>query len=252
MMETSTPKTRRRRAGERGLLRAGLQGVMLAGCVLILSGRVINPANAQMMLYENRLPDGFAYVRFVNTLSDALTVKPDGFGDPVTLGTDGATRISPYYTVEKVAGRSLAVDLSAAKAAGHTVFDLKPGGFNTVLIGMEGTAAVTKVVTDQAEVNQTRARLAFYNAVPDCATAGLQLDPGGSSVFSGVAPGSMRGRSVNPAASAHVRAGCGAGRVATVNLGQLSAGGQYSVWLMAPAGTPVAFVSENTIAPYLR
>lgn len=209
-------------------------------------------AAAQTMLYENRLPDGFAYVRFVNTLSDAVTVKPAGFGDAVTLGKGEADRVSAYYTVEKVTGRKLEVDL-ADGAVGHAAFELKPAVFHTILIGREGAGGTAKVVADQSEINQNRARLAFYNAVPGCASAALQAEPGNSSVFNGIAPGTMRGRSVNPSPDVHVKASCGASvSSASLDLGRLEAGGQYSIWLMAPAGTPIAFRSDNMIAPYLR
>lgn len=228
---------------------AATRALMFAAATLVGAPLAGSGAQAQMLLYENRLPDGFAYVRFANTLPDALTVKPDGFADNVTLGTEGGTRVSAYYTVEKVAGRDLALDLKAKDTPSHATFQLKPGAFHTVLLGWDGKA---QVVTDQAEINQTRARLAFYNAEPDCTAAGLQLEPSGSAVFSAVAPGSMRGRSVNPIAKAKVKAGCGTKSSVPIDLGELSAGGQYSIWLMAPAGTPVAFMSENTMAPYLR
>lgn len=224
-------------------------GAAVLGLAALLAGLGGSAAQAQMLLYENRLPDGFAYVRFANTTPDALTVKPDGFADTVALGTDGGARVSPYYTVEKVAGRTLALDLTAKGVSGHAAFQIKPGAFHTVLLGPGGKA---QVVTDEAEINQSRARLAFYNAEPDCGAAGLQLEPSGTSVFSAVAAGSMKGRSVNPIAKAHVKAGCGMGRTVPLDLGELSAGGQYSIWLMAPAGAPVAFMSENAIAPYLR
>ena len=215
-------------------------------------GSSAGPAAAQVMLYENRIPDGFAYVRFANTLSDAVTVKPAGFGDVVTLGKGEADRVSAYYTVEKVAGRKLEVDL-ADGAVGRAAFELKPAAFHTVLIGREGTGGTAKVVADQSEINQNRARLAFYNAVPGCASAALQAEPGNASVFNGIAPGTMRGRSVNPSPDVHVKASCGSGASSTsLDLGRLEAGGQYSVWLMAPAGAPIAFRSENMIAPYLR
>lgn len=245
----SPGRSTQQRRGRGPRLRSALA---LAAAVLAVPCLLAGPAAAQMMLYENHLPDGYAYVRFVNTLPDAVTIKPAGFADPVTLGADGASRVSSYFTVEKVAGRSLAVDLGAASASSHASFELKPGAFHTVLIAKDGSTATAKVVTDQAEINQTRARLAFYNAVPDCTAAALQLEPGGSSIFKSVKSGSMRGRSVNPAANAHVKAGCGTTRSASLDLGQLSAGGQYSVWYMAPAGTPVAFMSENAIAPYMR
>lgn len=233
-------------------LRPASRALVLAACAMTALPVLAPPARAQVLLYENRLPDGYAYVRFANATADALTVKPNGFADPVALGTDGAARVSSYYTVENVAGRSLAVDLTGAGATTHAAFEVKPGSYNTVLIGRDGATTAAKVVADQAEINQTRARLAFYNAVADCPAAGLQLEPAGTTVLSGVAPHAMRGRSVNPAAKARVRAACGATRATPLDLGQLSAGGQYSIWYMAPAGTPVAFVSENAIAPYLR
>lgn len=228
------------------------RALLLACGATIASVALVAPVRAQVLLYENRLPDGFAYVRFANTLPEALTIKPAGFADTVTLGNEGASRVSPYYTVEKVAGRALSIDLTTGGTSGHAVFELKPAVFHTVLIGRDDKGTDAKVVADQSEINQTRARLAFYNAVPDCTAAGLQLDPGGSAVFSGIAPGSMRGRSVNPAAKARVKAACGASRSTSLDLGRLDAGGQYSIWLMAPSGPTVAFMSENTIAPYLR
>ena len=216
-------------------------------------GPLNGPAAAQMMLYENRLPDGFAYVRFVNTLPEAVTVKPVGFGDPVALGKGESDRVSAYYTVEKVTGRRLEIDLTGTGTTGHATFELKPAAFHTILIGREPNGASAKVVTDQAEMNQNRARLAFYNAVPGCVSATLQTASGGPSVFTGIASGAMRGRSVNPSSDVRLKAACGANPVAaSLNVGRLEAGGQYSIWLMAPSGTPVAFLSENAIAPYLR
>ena len=248
-MTSTDPRTPRLAPRARLSRRAVLGG---GGGLLLLAALAPLPAVAQIMLYENRLPDGYAYVRFANTLADALVVKPQGFADTLNLGTDGAARVSFYHIVEGVAGKTLVVDLAAGGISGVAKFELKPGAFHTVLIGKEGAALAARVVPDQAEINQTRARLAFYNAVPDCPAAGLQLDPGGQSVFSGVGPNSMRGRSVNPAANPHVRASCGTTRIAPLDLGSLDAGGQYSVWMMAPAGAPVSFMSKNTIAPYLR
>lgn len=219
------------------------------GAGVLLAAALCGPARAQTMLYPDRLPDGYAYVRFVNTGAEPVTVRPAGFGEAMTLGTDGAARVSSYRVVEGVAGRELEAQVSAGGRSGRGAFAVEPGSFDTVLVGPDMALAA---VRDEAEVSQTRARLAFYNAAPGCAAATLQLDPGGRTVFAGVGPSAMRGRAVNPAEKVRLRAACSTGQSAALDLGEIGAGGQYSVWLMAPAGKATAFMSVNAIAPYLR
>ena len=219
------------------------------GAGALLASALCGPARAQTMLYPDRLPDGYAYVRFVNTGAQPVTVHPVGFGEAMSLGTEGAARVSAYRVVEGVAGRKLEAQVSAGGRDGRGAFAVEPGSFDTVLVGPDMGLAAVK---DEAEVSQTRARLAFYNAAPDCTAAILQLDPGGRTVFAGVGPSTMRGRAVNPAAKVRLRATCLAGQAAPLDVADLDAGGQYSVWLMAPAGKATAFMSVNAIAPYLR
>lgn len=202
-----------------------------------------------MMLYEDRLPDGFAYVRFANATASSIALKPVGFADPLTLGASGADRVSAYYVVEKVAKRKLSVRLDSA---GQIDFELKPGAFQTVLIEKSGGSTNGEVVTDQMELSQTKARLSFYNGMPSCKDAALYLEPKGQAIFENVGPNAVRGRAVNPVANPKVQARCGPGQLASLDLGPLDAGGQYSVWLIDSSGTPTAFVSKNKIAPYLR
>ncbi|BAR47364.1 hypothetical protein [Methylobacterium ajmalii] len=238
-----------RSAPPRGNL-PGLRDALLAallGLPVLVAGTP--RAGAQVMLYEDRLPDGYAYVRFANASPDRLDLKPVGFADPMSLGTTGQERVSPYYIVEGVAGRRVEVKVEGAKPL---EIELKPAGIHTVLIDKADGRLGTKVVLDQSELSQTKARLAFYNAMPSCAAAGLYLEPKGQPVLVDVGPNIMRGRSVNPAPNPRMRAACGTTRVAELDLGPLDAGGQYSVWLIAPGGTPNAFLSKNRIAPYLR
>ncbi|QGM45463.1 ABC transporter permease [Methylocystis heyeri] len=216
--------------------------------VLVMLALSATTASAQMSLYE-RLPAGFAFVRFASALPGDVIVKPESITEPMTLTTEGAGRISAYYGVEDVVDRTFFVELGG-KA--RTSFALTPGVFQTVLLERSGGGLAARVVIDQAELSQNKARLAFYNAVPDCAGANLQIEPDGQAIFLNVGPNLMRGRSVNPAPNARVIASCGSAQMVALNLGPLDAGGQYSVWLMAPEGAPIAFISKNTIAPYLR
>ena len=62
----------------------------------------------------------------------------------------------------------------------------------------------------------------------------------------------MKVRSVNAVASQRVRAECDGRKAAPLDLGRLDAGGLYSVWLVAPGGTPETFLARDLIAPYRR
>ncbi|WP_426957411.1 ABC transporter permease [Muricoccus radiodurans] len=220
-----------------------LRAAML-GAALLLGG-VAGPASAQPMLYEQRLPEGFAFIRIANALPEGATIRPD-FRDPVTLGGNGAERVSPYYVAEDVANRPVKFQVTIGGTTTEVQTTVKGGGLNTVILQRRGNELVATSVEDQQEYNQTRARLTFYNAVAGCDGGALALDPSGQSVFSGVGPMQGRTRSVAPAAAV-VRPSCGNQRAANLDLGRLQAGGLYSVWLMAPQGQPTAFLVRDTI-----
>ena len=203
-------------------------------------------AQAQMVLYDPLPPAGSAYVRLVNGLPGAVRAEPD-FAPAVTLSADHAHRVEPYRVVENAAGRKLGL----AVAGAHLELQVKPGSFNSVVITRQGGAVTALAIEERSEFNQARARLSFDNAIAGCADGKLDLAPGGQNVFADVAAGQSRMRNVNPV-EASVRASCGGKAPILVALGALEAGGQYSVWLMAPSGSPEAFVVRDTTAPYRR
>lgn len=206
------------------------------------------PARAQQVLYDPVPPRGSAYVRFVNTTGTELALAPQ-FAPASRLGIQGAERVSPYGAVERVAGRALVLEVTAAGKASRLEFTAAPDSFLTVLLqpGADG-AVVAQPVPDQPEFNQLRARLSFYNATA-CAEASLALEPGGAAVFQGVPARQVRTRSVNPV-TAQLRAACGAEAAPPFALEGLEAGGMYSIWLMQPGGQPLAFVSRDTTRRY--
>ncbi|SHI90266.1 hypothetical protein SAMN02745194_01322 [Roseomonas rosea] len=227
------------------LLRSQLLQIGFVASLALAAGS--GAAIAQPMLYEQRLPEGFAFVRIANGLPDSAVVRPD-FGDAVTLGEGGADRVSPYYVAEDVARRPVKFQVTLGGATSEVQAPVAGGGLNTILLQREGDRVVATSITDKADYNQTRARVTFYNAVPGCAGGALALDPSGQSVFSGIAPNTGSTRSLNPT-QAVVRASCATQRAAPLDLGRLQPGGLYSVWLMAPAGQPVSFIVHDRIAP---
>ncbi len=208
------------------------------------------PATAQEALYGVQPPAGSAYVRFANATAAPVQLSSPALPDQA-LGTADAARVTPYVVVEQVATHTLPVTLHSA---GHTVsaeLSLRPDAFATVLLRPAADGGVTAtVVSDGAEFNQARARVSFYNATASCEGATLALVPAGTAVFTAVAPGAGRSRSVNPV-TAQIRATCGGGAAPDLQLTGMEVGGSYSIWLMQAAATQ-AFVSRDTTAAYKR
>lgn len=207
-------------------------------------------AAAQQVLYQPLPPAGSAYLRIVNATAEPLAIRPAVIGN-ATLGTDAASRVSAYTVQEAVAERAVEVTLSAGAATGRASLRLEAGSFNTLIVVAEGSALRAMPVVDEATFNQTRARLSFYNATAACAAGGLALDPQGQSVFADMAPGTGRMRSVNPV-TANVRVSCAETRGAPFALSGMEAGGQYSIWLIAPRGQPLGFMTRDQTAPWRR
>ncbi len=204
------------------------------------------PAQSQApLLYEQRLPDGTAFIRFINTLPGAVAVKAD-FTPAFTQGAGDADRVGPYVPAEKAAGREITLDITVDGKASQSKVTFKEG-YNTVVLAQVDGKVVATVLPDGLEFNQLRARLAFYNVIPACADGSLTIQGSNQAVFTGVAPNTTKSRSVNPTA-ASVRAACGGKQAPVQDLGKLEAGGQYSVWLMAPSGTPVTLLARDRIA----
>jgi hypothetical protein len=215
-------------------MRAALLGLAL------LAG----PAAAQQVLYEPPPPPGAAQVRFVNAAAAPVTLRPS-FGAAVTLGTAPAERIGRYTVVPAVAGKSFTLSIGAQQLP----LTLPPNSQVTVVLVPDAAGLRAQAITDEVEFNQTRARLRFYNATPDCAGASLAVQPAGTRVFGEVAPGEARMRAVNPV-TAEVQAGCATGQAPVVPLRNLEVGAGYSIWLMAPGGALTAFITADGNKPY--
>ena len=203
-------------------------------------------AKAQILLYAQRLPEGTVYIRLASALPEAASVQTD-FAGKVDLGADGATRISPYFVAGNAGGKTVSLQVNEGGKTATATFEPKSGTFITVVLHPKGDAVTASIVADKPEYNQLKARLTFYNATNDC-PAGSLAEQVGRPVFSNVPPDGVQARSINPVA-ATVTAACGGGKAPPLPLGQLEAGGLYSVWMMHPAGQLTTFVAHDTIAP---
>lgn len=204
------------------------------------------PASAQIALYAQRLPAGSVYMRLVNALPGAISIQTD-FAGKVELGTEGGARVSSYFVSTTLGDKTVTLQVDEAGKAATASFQPKSGSFVTVVLHRVGDKVTTSVITDKPEYNQLRARLAFYNATPDCA-GGMLTEASGRAIFTAIAPDAATARGINPV-SAKVVAGCASGKAPVLDLGQMDAGGLYTVWMMKPAGTLMSFVAHDTIAP---
>ncbi len=222
---------------------------MRHGWMALLTLLAAMPAAGQEALYGAQPPPGSAFVRFVNATATSVDVRPS-FAASSTLGTAGPSRVSAYAVVDRVAGKTLSLEVRAAGQSAQTTLSVAPDSFDTVLVRNDASGTLSAaVVKDGSEFNQARARLSFYNATPDCPSASLALLPAGTAVFSDVAAGAVRTRTVNPV-KALVRASCTGHTADDVMLENMEVGGSYSVWLMLPDGHPATFVTRDTTLPY--
>jgi len=228
----------------RALLKA-LGGAVLG--VLLLGAH--SEALAQAQVYDPVPPRGSAYLRIFNGLEAELQVRPD-FLPAQRLGISPEQRVMPFTVVENVANRQLRVELQEGARRGTAALRVEAGSFVTLVVhrAADGGLAATPI-TDVPDFNRARARLAFYNAMPDCPAATLALLPSGPAVFDGVASLTTRARSVNPVA-AETRASCGERAAAAVPLQGMEAGGMYSLWLIGGPRGPNAFLTRDVTAVF--
>ncbi|MBO1075918.1 ABC transporter permease [Roseomonas marmotae] len=219
--------------------------MVLAACML--GGLMAQPALAQApMLYEQRLPDDLAFIRIINALPGSADITSDimpGF----TVGDGEADRIGPYVPAEKATGQETRFRITEGGEELSSAITFEKGYNTLILLRQEGKLTAMNL-PDSLEFNQLRARLAFYNLIPGCGDGALTLEGSNQAIFTGVAPYTTKARSVNPAA-ASLRASCQGQQAPVRDLGRLEAGGQYSIWLMAPQGQPITVLARDRIAP---
>lgn len=219
-----------------------------AATLLLLSGAG-RPVLAQGQVYDPAPPRGSAYVRIVNGVEGEVQARPD-FLPQQRLGTAVTDRVMAYTVVENVANRQLRVEFQEGQRRGQASFRVEPGSFTTLLVhrGADGALAAA-IITDTADFNRARAKIAFYNGLADCPAAALALLPSGPAIFDGVSALQTRARSVNPV-NAQVQASCGPRQTAPIDLAGLEAGGMYSIWLIGGGGNVGAFLTRDTTARY--
>ncbi len=226
-----------------------MRAVLTGAILCVLGGIFAGAPHAQEALYGKQPPHGSAFVRFANTTPGAAMVSTD-FQADLHLGLAPGERVSPYAVVEKAADRSLTITVKEGGHEGRLTYKAPADGYVTIVVEQDSGGNVVFVpIVDQADFNQTRARLAFYNAASGCASATLALDPSGPAVFQNVASGTTKSRTVNPV-QATVRAACADSPGPTLALGGMELGASYSIWLIRPGADAMLFLTPDVSARY--
>lgn len=186
---------------------------------------------ALSQLYAARPPAGSSFVRVVNPTDQALLVQVAG---------GPAQRIGPQAPATSYAivagGRPFAVQVGGRKAA---TLEVRPDSFGTYVLRRDGAGHAFTAIDDTGDVpDALKAELRFYNLVPGCAKAQLQLAPAGTAVVRDVAPMAAGARSVNPV-QAQLAAACGSAASPAQALPALQAGDHLSLFMTGTADKPV-------------
>lgn len=201
----------------------------------VFSFGTVTPGQAQegalSQLYAARPPAGSSFVRVVNPTAETLLVQVAG---------GPAQRIGPQAPATSYAivagGKPFVVQVGGKKAA---TLDVKPDSFGTWVLRREGSGHAFTAIDDTGDVpDALKAELRFYNLVPGCAKAQLQIAPAGTPVVRDVAPMSAGARSVNPV-QAQLAAACGSATSAAQALPALQAGDHLSLFMTGSADKPV-------------
>lgn len=200
----------------------------LPGAVLALLAAGGPAAAEEGRLYDTGPSVISGYVRFVNGGTDPVAISAGA--DTVTLGTADGERIGRFQAVPARQALTAGIRMGDREAA--VTVTVLPDEFVTIA-ALDGAA--TLLLRDQpGDFNALKATIGFFNADPACADGAMIAGAKKTVVFSAVVPGGVARRSVNPVA-ATVEARCGeAAAGSPLELGQLGAGGRYSV-IVIPA-----------------
>ncbi|MGQ3671397.1 alginate O-acetyltransferase AlgF [Xanthobacter sp. TB0136] len=215
---------------------------LAAACTLPAAMAQADGALAQ--LYAPRPPAGSSFVRLVNPLGKAVSVKI-GEGKVQELG--GASLASPYAIIKGATPFTVTVD-----GVTSAPLEVKPDSFTTLVPQLRDGALTFQHLDDSSDAqNALKAELRFYNLAAECPQGELQIVPSGQGLFTAVAPNEVKSRAINPV-QAELRATCGAAFSTALALPRLEPGDHYSLFLTGTASAPQLHGQVSATEAYQR
>lgn len=202
-----------------------------------------NALAAEIPLYPTGPSEDAAFLRFFNAGSAELRLSA---ANGARLGLEPG-KASNFLTVP--AGKPIKGKLALGGQQQALDVSVEPGEFATVAGIPEGKALRLVTVREQPDdFNALKASLAFYSLDASCAQAGLRVAGGKVDIFKDVAHGSAQRRLINPLKLAVQLTCAGAPQGEALDLGQLTAGQRYTVFLAPGAKGAQLFQAQDTLA----
>lgn len=218
--------------------------VGLGAFVALLSS--VSALAADIPLYPTGPAEDSAFLRFVNASDSALQLVADG--SQASLKLEGVHAISDYLSVP--VSTPIKGTLSRDGKQSALAINVPPGEFATVVALPDNTQGLRQLVVREQpdDFNGLKASLAFINADAGCADARLRPAGRNADLFKDVAEGTLQRRSINPV-SLSVQLVCANTNVGPpLDLGELKAGGRYSVLLLPSATGPRLLPATDTLS----
>jgi hypothetical protein len=215
--------------------------------VLALAAAASAAVAAEGRLYPSGPPNGVAYLRFVNLAPQEVSVISPAA--KIAIPADVEHRVREFDPVPpnnkltgtvQLGGDSKPIDLT-----------LKPNEFVTVAIsaGTDGLA-LTVFREVPSDFNAMKSSLGLFNLDKNCSDAALVAGDQHQSVVSGVAPGAVGRRMVNPV-NVELAAACGdPAQAVPAKLGALVAGDRYSIFVTPSASGRQVVAQRDEQAPF--
>ncbi len=220
---------------------------LLAGFVIAAALAAASAAlAAEGRLYPSGPPNGVAYLRFVNLAPQPVTVISPAA--KIAIPADDAHRIREFDPVPPNSKLTGSVQLgSETKPIDLT---LQPNEFVTVAASAGPDGLVLTVFREvPADFNALKTSLGLFNLDRNCSDAALVAGDNHQSVVSGVAPGAVGRRMVNPV-NVELGAACGdPAQAVPTKLGVLVAGDRYSIFVTASAAGRQVVAQRDEQAP---
>jgi hypothetical protein len=185
-------------------------------------------ALAEPQLYETGPSEESSYVRFVNATENTIEIISSNGSAKVELNAKADGRASRFFTVK--AGSKLTANIQGKGSKSSVEVTGKPWEYITIAILPVGASQFKSMLIRETptDFNAMRASVALFNLDASC-TATMQGGAQKSTILEGIKPFTVQRRLINPV-NLSATVGCG-GQNTKVDLGQLEAGGRYSVFL---------------------
>ena len=230
------------------ILRNTRAAAQLALCLVGASGG-FSAAQAQApapgalaQLYAARPPAEMAYVRVIS--ADAQPVQVQIADAPAE--TLSRQRVASNYAIVKGDTRFHVLHNGQSSPA----LQVAPGSYSSVVLDTSAKPAQWVVIADTAgNADALKASLHFYNLVPGCGAAQLQVAPSGPALFNAVKAQAVQSRSINPV-RAQLQGSCQQAASAPLDLPALQPSEHYSLFLLGSAEQPVLQGQLSSTNPY--